>query len=246
MQCRRVHEHIVEAGRVELGQVQADELRVRVVGGVMWLAGALAVQSRLWLGGVGSLRRDRDLIRTLLSRVRSCGSVRAVLLCTDGLASYPKAAIHLFREPLHTGRVGRPRLILPEGLMVAQVIKRYARRRVIDVLGRVVTGAEEAVATCLRVTQGGSENGGDQHRLHRAATGHLPLPACRAGTSLARAGEAKGDAGGGDVAGGHFLQLLLDARKSATGQRERRAARREVGAEHSSPGGGSGGSSLVS
>ena len=32
MQCRRVHEHIVEAGRVELGQVQADELGVlRVV-----------------------------------------------------------------------------------------------------------------------------------------------------------------------------------------------------------------------
>jgi hypothetical protein len=51
MQCQRVHEHIVEAGRVELGQVQADELRVRVVGGVMWLAGALAVESRLWLAG---------------------------------------------------------------------------------------------------------------------------------------------------------------------------------------------------
>jgi transposase-like protein len=40
MQCWRVHEHLVEAGRVELGQVQADELRVRVLGGVMWLAGA--------------------------------------------------------------------------------------------------------------------------------------------------------------------------------------------------------------
>jgi hypothetical protein len=51
MQCRRVHEHIVEAGRVKLGQVQADELRVRVVGGVMWLLGALAVESRLWLEG---------------------------------------------------------------------------------------------------------------------------------------------------------------------------------------------------
>ncbi len=49
--CRGVHEHVVEAGRVELGQVQADELRVRTVGGVMWLAAALAVESRLWLGG---------------------------------------------------------------------------------------------------------------------------------------------------------------------------------------------------
>ncbi len=91
MHCRRLHEHVVEAGRVELGQVQADELRVRVVGGVMWLAGALAVESRLWLGGVVSMRRDRDLIcALLLCRVRACGLVRAVLLCTDGLASYPK------------------------------------------------------------------------------------------------------------------------------------------------------------
>jgi transposase-like protein len=157
MQCRRVHEHIVEAGRVELGQVQADELRVRVVGGVMWLAGALAVESRLWLGGVVSVSRDRELIRALLSRVRACGLVRAVLLCTDGLASYPKAAIHLFREPLRTGRVGRPRLILPEGVMIAQAIKRYAKRRVIGVVRRVVTGVGEAVAARLRATQGGSE-----------------------------------------------------------------------------------------
>ncbi len=109
VQCQRVHEHVVEAGRVEeLGQVQADELRVRVVGGVMWLAGALAVESRLWLGGVVSLRRDRASIRAPLSRVRACGLVRAVLLCTDGLASYPKAAIHRFREPLRTGEPGRP------------------------------------------------------------------------------------------------------------------------------------------
>ena len=39
-----------------MAHIQADELRVRVVGGVMWLAGALAVESRLWLGGVVSAR----------------------------------------------------------------------------------------------------------------------------------------------------------------------------------------------
>src|SRR5215208_8213599 len=155
--CRRVHEHVVEAGRVELGQVQADELRVRVMGGVMWLAGALAVESRLWLGGAVSVSRDRDLIRALLSRVRAGGVVRAGLLCTDGLASYPKAAVHLFREPLRTGRVGRPRLILPEGVMIAQAIKRYAKRRVVGVIRRVVIGADEVVAARLRATQGGSQ-----------------------------------------------------------------------------------------
>jgi hypothetical protein len=36
-QCRRLHEHIVQAGGVCLAQVQADELRVRVVGGVVGL-----------------------------------------------------------------------------------------------------------------------------------------------------------------------------------------------------------------
>lgn len=83
--------------------------------------------------------------------------MRALLLCTDGLASYPKAAIHLFREPLRTGEPGRPRLILPEGVMIAQVIKRYAKRRVVGVIRRVVIGAGEAVEARLRATQGGSE-----------------------------------------------------------------------------------------
>jgi hypothetical protein len=90
-QCRRLHEHIVQAGGVHLAQVQADELRVRVVGGVVWLASALSVTSRLWLGGVLQIRRDRSLIRTLLEGVRACGTFEALLLCTDGLASYPKS-----------------------------------------------------------------------------------------------------------------------------------------------------------
>ena len=49
-QCRRVHEHLVEAGKVALLQVQADEIRVKAVGGVFWLASAMEVRSRLWLG----------------------------------------------------------------------------------------------------------------------------------------------------------------------------------------------------
>jgi hypothetical protein len=69
-QCLRVHEHIIQAGGVLLGQFQADELRIRIVGGVVWLASALSVSSRLWLGGVLQIRRDRHLIRTLLIGVR--------------------------------------------------------------------------------------------------------------------------------------------------------------------------------
>jgi hypothetical protein len=153
-QCRRVHEHIVQAGGVLSAHVQADELRVRVVGGVVWLASAISVTSRLWLGGVVQIRRDRGLIRLLLERVRSCGTFDALLLCTDGLSSYPKQALKVFSEPLRTGKPGRPRLLLPEGLMVAQAIKRYARRRVTGVVRRTVRGTEEAVQARLNSTQG--------------------------------------------------------------------------------------------
>ncbi len=153
-QCWRVHEHIVQAGGVLLEHVQADELRIRIVGGVLWLASALSVTSRLWLGGVVRVRRDRHLIRMLLRGVRVCGAFKNLLLCTDGLAAYPKQALSVLREPLRTGRPGRPRLLLPEGLMVAQAVKRYARRRVSGVLRRVVCGTETAVGARLRATQG--------------------------------------------------------------------------------------------
>lgn len=83
-QCRRrLHEHIVQAGGVLLAQLQADELRIRIVGGVVvWLASALSVTSRLWLGGVLQIRRDRCLIRRLLQGVRACGAFEDLLLCT--------------------------------------------------------------------------------------------------------------------------------------------------------------------
>jgi transposase-like protein len=156
-QGRRVHEHLVQAGRVELGQVQADELHVRAVRGVLWLASAIAVPGRLWLGGGVGARRDRALIRALLERVRACGPTRAVLLCTDGLAGYAKQAATLFREAHRTGRRGRPRLVLPDGVLLAQAIKRHAGRRLAGVERRVVRGTAEAVAAVLAATQGSPE-----------------------------------------------------------------------------------------
>jgi hypothetical protein len=96
----------------------------------LWLASALSVTSRLWLGEVMQTRRDRALIRRLLEGVGTCGAFKTLLLCTGGLFSYPKQALSVLREPLRIGKRGRPRLLLPEGLMIAQAIKHYARRRV--------------------------------------------------------------------------------------------------------------------
>src|SRR3954470_11751041 len=59
---QRLHEHRVLRGEVDLGHVQADELYVKAVARRLWMAMAMAVPSRLWLGGVVGARRDLTLI----------------------------------------------------------------------------------------------------------------------------------------------------------------------------------------
>ena len=147
LQCKRVHKHLVGAGKVALLQVQADEIRVKAVGAIYWLASAMEVKSRLWLGGVVSRHRDTGLIRTLLKRVRACGPIEKVLLVTDGLSSYKSQALAVFRDPVRTGKVGRPKLALVEGVMIAQLKKRCQRKRVVEVVRKVVVGAQAEV-TC--------------------------------------------------------------------------------------------------
>src|SRR5437588_12116650 len=68
-QGQAVHEDVVEQPR-DLGQVQADELRIKKQGGIVWMALAMRVQTRLWRGGEVSEQRDMTLIRRLRERVR--------------------------------------------------------------------------------------------------------------------------------------------------------------------------------
>src|SRR5215510_4027096 len=70
-QSQAVHEYLVEQPR-DLGQVQADELRIKKQGGIVWMALAMMVKTRLWLGGEVSEQRDMPLIRRLIERVRRC------------------------------------------------------------------------------------------------------------------------------------------------------------------------------
>src|SRR5262245_59737870 len=57
-----VHAYLVEHPR-DWGQVHADEMRVKPQGRFVWMALALMVKTRLWLGGEVSAQRDMPLIR---------------------------------------------------------------------------------------------------------------------------------------------------------------------------------------
>jgi hypothetical protein len=104
-----VQEHLVEQPR-DLGQVQADEIRVKTQDGIVWMALAMIVSTRLWLAGEVSAQRDLPLIRRLIARVRACALQRPLLFCTDGLCSYVRAIRETFRDPVQMGRQGRPQL----------------------------------------------------------------------------------------------------------------------------------------
>ena len=152
-QGQAVQEHLVEQPR-DLGHVQADEIRVKTQGGIVWMALAMMVKTRLWLAGEVSEHRDMPLIRQLIERVRRCAAHRPLLCCTDGFVAYIRAIRETFRAPQRTGAQGRPRLRPWRNVCVAQVVKRYAQRRVVDVERRIVEGTPARVETLRRRSHG--------------------------------------------------------------------------------------------
>ena len=171
--CERVHTQLVQQPQ-DLGHVQADELRVKVQGGIVWLAMALQVASRLWLGATLSPQRDHALIAALIGEgTRPCLMPPPVVLCgrLGGLCvSHPG----VFREPVPTGQAGRPRSA-PVGWHCHRASRQTARR-----------APRRRHRTAHRPRRSGSSApvdrahpiaGCDQHGLHRALERHLSFPA---------------------------------------------------------------------
>ena len=184
--CQQVHEHLVEQPR-DLGAVQADEIWVKLQKLKVWMAMAIQVSTRLWLGGVVSPHRDRALIRGLVSKIRAGALPRPLLISVDGLETYVKAIRLIFRE--HTpGRAqkGKHCWQLWAGLCITQVVKSYAKRRLLEVQHRIVQGTSEAVDSLIAHSQGaGGINTAFIERLNatwRSRLHHL----VRRGRGLAR------------------------------------------------------------
>ena len=163
-----VHLHFLGTSPVDLQHVQADEIYGKTVGGRCWLAMAIAVPYRLWLGGVVSPVRDLRLIQRLVALVRLAWRPgRALLIGVDGLASYVTAFWHAFREEVRTGRRGRPPYHWPRGVLLGQVIKRHSGRRLVGVVRRVVRGSLGRIGRVLKRTGTGRQiNTSDIERLN--------------------------------------------------------------------------------
>ncbi|MHB8645272.1 MAG: transposase [Thermomicrobiales bacterium] len=149
MQSEAVHRHLVCQPRA-LAAVQADEIRVRQQGGVVWLAMAMMVTTRLWLGGAVSPRRDGALIARLCVLVRLCMLPGPLVICVDGFAAYLRQVRRMARSPVpRDGKRGRCRLIEWPGLVIGQVVKQRQSGRVVGVTRRLAHGTRRWASRLL-------------------------------------------------------------------------------------------------
>src|SRR5262245_3053076 len=161
IQGQAVQEHLVEQPR-DLGQVQADEIRGKKQGGIVWMALAMMVKTRLWLGGEVSEQRDMADPAAGRAGEALCGTSSPVVL-------YGWLGV---RHPRHSGDLPRPRAHregrTAPAASVAQCFDRSSRQALRAAAGgrnrtpyyRWYAGTRGDTATPL------ARRGGDQYGLY--------------------------------------------------------------------------------
>jgi len=154
--ARQIQQQVVCQGQVDVSQVQADELYTKTQAGPVWIATAMTVFSRLWLWGAIGWQRDEALIRPVVEHSRAAAKPgQAILWAVDGFKAYVKAIRSVFRDPRHTGKPGRPQLIVWEDLHIVQVVKQRAGRRLKSITRRLAHGSMARAEELMQMTQVG-------------------------------------------------------------------------------------------
>jgi transposase-like protein len=154
--CQAFHEQLVEHNQLDLGQVQADEIKVKTQHGPIWMAMAIMVSTRLWLGGAVSAYRDTALLQQMARQVRAIALCRPLLLAVDGLNIYLTVLLDAFRTgiPRLPGQIGRMTLVRWPNIALVQVIK--SKQAGTWDIRRIIVQGEQAMIDCLlKTTQGG-------------------------------------------------------------------------------------------
>ena len=176
-QAKRVQAQVVCQGQVALGQGQGDELYVKTQHGTVWMAPALSVFARLWRWGAVAPARDTPLITHGVQQGRAAAGVgQPILWAVDGFAAWTTAILRVFRDPVRTGKRGRPRLVVWADLHIVQVIKRRTGRTRTAVERRLAHGCLHCAEPIMQATHVGLGviNTADIERLNATFRTWLP------------------------------------------------------------------------
>ena len=110
--------------------------------GVMWMATAMCVFSRLFIWGEVNIECTTPVMKKGVTKVVAslhCG--HQMLWVTDGFGGWKQAIHQVCRDPLYTGKVGRPRLLVWPELYLVQVVKHKAGKRLVSMSQRFCFGS---------------------------------------------------------------------------------------------------------
>jgi IS1 family transposase len=108
--------------------------------------------------------RDEALAETAVRQTQARSAGQALAWCSDGWRPYPSVIRRVYRQPVRTGRRGRPALRLPEGVALTQTIKhRDVHGHLVRVETRAAFGAPVAQPALVHVER---RNGVCRDRLN--------------------------------------------------------------------------------
>jgi transposase-like protein len=152
--AKTIQDQVVCQDQVDVGQVQGDELYVKTQSGTVWMATAMSVFSRLFVWGAVAPQRDTALVTQVIRHVRAAAQRgRPILWAVDGFAAWTSGVLRVFRDPLRTGKRGRPRLVVWADLHVVQVVKQYTGRKLTGVDRRLAYGCMRCAQAIMQASQ---------------------------------------------------------------------------------------------
>lgn len=148
--CQGVHEQVVSQGQLELGQIQADELKVKTYLGTVWLGLVMQVKTRLWLGGGVSQQRGKQLLKAVLSYAQAAGSAGEVLIAVDGFNIYLEVIPLIFIKTWNWLQA------CWQGWQTVAVVQLMKQRqgKVGQVHKRIARGTHPQIARLIQASQG--------------------------------------------------------------------------------------------
>lgn len=129
--AKGIHEALVLQPQA-LQRVEVDEIFVRSQSGASrrgsryrwhYVFSAICVPTRLWLGGLVSTSRDEASARSMADLIHRAALPGPLMVVCDGFSGYVKAFLKAFRNSVHTGRAGRPRLVTWSDLVLVRHVK---------------------------------------------------------------------------------------------------------------------------
>jgi hypothetical protein len=86
--------------------------------------------------------------------VRAAGQRgQPLLFAVDGFSAYVRCILKVFRDPVFTGKRGRPRLLVWADLHMVQVVKQRAKRRLFSITRRLAHGSLAQAELLMQPTQ---------------------------------------------------------------------------------------------